>query len=329
MKESEIKSFDGSKLHCYLWDDVDKPVGIVQIIHGMAEHAMRYDDFAKFLNKNGYLVFADDHRAHGKTAGDVKNVGKYPVDSNIFYDTTEDELFITEMLIKKYNLPLVVLGHSYGSIITQKYIQSSSLHAGAILSGTNYMDTMLNKIAIKIARMTRRHYGDDAPANMIEKLSFGSYNKKFKTGLWITSNEKIAKEYIDDPYCGTPFSAKFYDDMLTASCQLYNNHRLERIDKNIPIFLISGKQDLFGLKGKGVIKLYKAYAYHDIRNIQMKLYPNMRHEILNEIGNDEVYHDVLAFINEVCGQTSCIIEEKENKKLKKTKATLTKNHTKK
>lgn len=302
MVEQDIKSFDGTKLHTYKWDDVKNPIGVVQIIHGMAEHALRYDDFAKYLNKHGYIVYADDHRAHGKTAGTPSKVGKYPVDSNIFYDTTEDELFISEKLVKEYNLPLVVFGHSYGSIITQKYIQSSTLHAGAILSGTSYMNTFLNKIAIRIARSTRKNKGDNAPAKLIEKLSFESYNKKFKTGLWITSNEKIAEEYKKDKFCGVPFSAKFYDDMLTASIQLYSNHRLERIDKNIPIFLMSGKQDLFGLKGKAVVKLYKAYAYHDIHNLKMKLYPNMRHEILNEIGNEVVYQDVLDFLDTVCGK---------------------------
>ena len=206
-----------------------------------------------------------------------------------------------EVFLKEYKLPLIIFGHSYGSIITQKYIQSSTIHSGAILSGTSYMDTFLNKLAIKIARSTRKNKGNDAPAKLIESLSFGSYNKKFKTGLWITSNEKVAEEYKNDPFCGTPFSAKFYDDMLTASVQLYSNHRLERIDKNIPIFLMSGKDDLFGLKGKAVVKLFKAYAYHDLHNLKMKLYPNMRHEILNEINNAEVYADFGKFIDAAFG----------------------------
>ena len=83
MKERVIESFDGNKICCYLWDNVKNPIGVVQIFHGMAEHATRYDEFAKFLNKNGYIVFADDHRGHGKTAGSVENIGQYE-GGNIF-----------------------------------------------------------------------------------------------------------------------------------------------------------------------------------------------------------------------------------------------------
>lgn len=322
MKKSIIKSFDNEKITCYCWDDVKEPLGVVQIIHGMAEHALRYGDFAKFLNNNGYIVFADDHRAHGKTAGSPDNVGKYNRDGNVFYDTMRDELFFTDMLKDKYNLPIVILGHSYGSLITQKYIQYSSKHAGVILSGSAYMKTFETKLAYKIAKITKKHKGNDAPAKMIENLSFNAYNKKFKDGLWICSNPTICKQYIDDPYCGVPFSAKFYCDLMGTMLHIYSKPRLEKINKDIPMLLVAGKKDLFGKKGKSVIKLYKTYVYHDIHNVNMKLYDNMRHEILNEVNNSIVYNDILAFVNLVCGHSTCDLVIKSDKRLKKTKPTM-------
>ena len=99
MDQGFIKSYDNEKIYLYAWKDVKNPKGIVQIFHGMAEHAKRYDDFAKFLNSQGYLVFADDHRGHGLTAGDSENVGKYKPSSNIFYDTLLDELFISKKIV--------------------------------------------------------------------------------------------------------------------------------------------------------------------------------------------------------------------------------------
>lgn len=296
MKKIIITSFDKTKITCYLWDKVEKPKAVVQIFHGMAEHAKRYDDFAKFLNKKGFIVFADDHRGHGETAGSVEAVGKYNREANIYYDTVQDEIYFSKYLIKEYHLPLIVFGHSYGSLIAQRYIQSTQTYSAAILCGSNYMKNSLNKIAKSIAKTTMRFKGNDAPAKLIEKLSFGAYNKK-TDGCWITFNQDIAKKYKDDPYCGTPFSAKFYYDMLSANLKNYKFIHLKKIAKNKPLFLIAGKEDLFSNKGKGVIKLYKLYKGLDI-DVKMKLYDNMRHEVLNESNNKEVYNDIINFINE-------------------------------
>ena len=132
MKYVKFTSFDNTILQAYVWDDVKMPKGVVQIVHGMAEHARRYDDFAKFLNANGYIVFADDHRAHGNT--EKKNdIGYHAGD--IYGDSVKDELFITKYLSEKYALPVVFLGHSYGSFIGQRYLENDSDAVGVILSG--------------------------------------------------------------------------------------------------------------------------------------------------------------------------------------------------
>lgn len=298
MKQGFIKSFDGTQIYVYAWTDVEKPKGIVQIFHGMSEHAKRYDDFAKFLNKNGYLVFGDDHRAHGKTAGSISNIGKYNQKSNLFYDTLLDELHISKLLKEEYNLPLYVFGHSYGSFLCQAYITKSSYHEKAIMCGSALMKNRLDvKLGKWVARLTVKIKGNNARAKLVEKFSFDSYNKQTKGGSWLNTDEEQIKIRSLDPYCGNPFSAKFYADLFTTFDWIYNKEHTRKINKEKPIFLIAGKEDPVGKMGNSVADLYRFYTGLEIKGLKMRLYQNGRHEILNEPKlKAEVYTDILNFI---------------------------------
>jgi len=296
MKEGFIKSFDGYEVYRYLWDDVEKPIGIVQIFHGMAEHAKRYEDFALFLNKNGYIVFADDHRGHGKTAKGEENLGKYDR-PGLVYDTMMDEIYFSRLLVEKYKLPLYAFGHSYGSFICQAYIQKCSYYTKAIMCGSALMKKRFDiKLGKFVAKMTIKHKGPYAPAKLIAKMSFGSYNKKFKTGSWLSTNDESNLKYKEDPLCGYTMSAKFYLDFFTMFDWLYNPAFLKRIDKNKPIYIIAGKDDPVGNMGKSVKKLFELYMHLGIEDVKMNLYEGCRHEILNEPIKDKVYNDILSFI---------------------------------
>ena len=137
MKPEKFTSFDNTILQCYLWNDVKNPKGVVQISHGMAEHARRYDAFAQFLNANGYIVFADDHRAHGMTSTKQSKKGIYGYHKgDIYNDTVRDEIAITAHLKERFGLPVVYLGHSYGSMLGQRYIEMKNDSCGAILCGS-------------------------------------------------------------------------------------------------------------------------------------------------------------------------------------------------
>ena len=298
MKEGFFESFDKEKIYYYEWDDVDSPKGVVQIIHGMSEHAFRYNEFAKELNKAGYIVFADDHRAHGKTAGTIDKIGKYDKD-NLFLDTLQDEIFISKML-KKYNLPLYVFGHSYGSFLTQAYIEKCKLYDKAIICGSALMKNRFKvKAGLLVAKLTMKNKGKDAPAKLIEKMSFNSYNKKCKSGSWINTDEEECKKYYSDPLCTQPFSAKFYVDFFGAFKTIYQKEYTNAIDKDKPLLLIAGKEDPVGDYGKSVVNLYKFYIDLEIKNVKMKLYDNARHEILNEPKiKAQVVQDIINFIEE-------------------------------
>lgn len=307
MKNEKFTSFDGTVLQCYLWNDVKNPKGVVQISHGMAEHARRYDNFATFLNRNGYIVYADDHRAHGLTSTkqSTKGVKGYHK-GNIYEDTVKDEIAITAYLKEKYNLPVIYLGHSYGSMLGQRYIELPNESVGAILCGSANMKGGLLSVGASIANMQYALLGGEKPGVMLDKLSFGSYNAKFKKDktdfAWLSRDKEQVKKYIFDEQCGYVMSIAFYKFFFQGLKNSYKSANLAGIDKNKPIALFSGALDPVGGQGKLVRKLYDMYKKLGVKDVSIKLYDDARHEILNETNNAEVYADFLAAIDKMAAK---------------------------
>lgn len=298
MQEFKLKSHDGYELYCYLWDDVENPKGVFQITHGMAEHAKRYERFAKFLNENGYICFANDTRAHGKSAGAPEKVSLV-VNGNLFEETVKDQIFLSEYLVEKYpELPLFYMGHSYGSFVSQKYIQLCHLPKAVILMGSARQPRIMATAGQFVADATCAFKGMNAPAKLIANMTFGGYSKQFKTGAWITADDEISKKYFADPYCNVTFSAGFYKYFFRGLKSLYTKEGLSQIPKDLPLFIVSGELDPVGGPRKFVEKLFETYVKLGLTNVSMKLYPEMRHEILNEIDYKTPYNDILNFINE-------------------------------
>lgn len=291
MRKEIIEGFENKDLIAYYWDEVTKPKAVVQIIHGMQEHARRYDALAKYLNGFGYIVFASDLRGHGETAGEIKHLGH--TNGDIFKEIVSDQILITEQLKRKYDLPVYVLGHSFGSFITQRYVQLCKLSDKAIICGSAYTKTPLMWFAKIIAYITAFFKGNHAEAKLIEKLSFGAYAKKFKNGNWLCSDEKVFEEYKMDPYCGTPFPVCFYKSMFKNILKNYNDLKL--ITPEQQIFLIAGEEDPVGGNGKLVKKLYGVYKKKNIK-VTMQLYAGGRHEILNGLYKDKVFKDIINFL---------------------------------
>lgn len=304
MKKEQFTSFDGTVLQCYLWDEVENPKAVVQIAHGMAEHARRYDDFAKFLNKNGYIVFADDHRAHGATSANASAKGiKGYHKGEIYMDTVRDEVAITSFLKEKYSLPVIYFGHSYGSMVGQRYIQECKEHKGAILCGSAMMKGALLNTGSAIVNVQYKLLGGEKTGKFADKLTFGSYNKPFKKeklpNAWLSRDREQVKKYILDEECGQIMSIAFFKWFLTGLKTAYKPENLAKVDKTKPIGIFSGDKDPVGGKGKLVNKLYEQYKGLGIEDVTIKLYKNGRHEILNEINRQEVYADMLARIDEI------------------------------
>ncbi len=303
MKEFLMNTFDGTEIACYAWDEVSDPVGVVQIAHGMGEHCGRYDNFASFLNANGYIVIAEDHRGHGKTCGyDNRGI----VEGDSYNDTVSDMIALTGYAQKKYKLPIVLLGHSYGSFLSQAYIErNGDALSGVILSGSAYMNTAQVAFGRIVAKLQNAFCGGKKPAKLIGKLSFGAYDKQFKSEnqpfAWLTRDKKVVQEYLADDFCGGSFdmSIAFQKSFFYGLKTVYTPAALGSIPKSLPVLIASGDKDPVGGNGSLVSKLYEEYKALGLTDLDIKLYPEARHEILNEINKEEVYADFLEFIKRV------------------------------
>ena len=328
-----LKGKDGYEFSVSFWLPDGKIKGIVQILHGMVEYIDRYDDFARYLCNLGFAVAGDDHRGHGFTAGE-ENLGKVP-DGHTYFDTVDDAIILTDYLQSKYpDVPTIVFGHSYGSFLAQGYIQQNSDKInGCILCGSARMDNSDVKMGRKVANMQFKLYGKDKPANLIRKLSFGGYDKPFKhekrKNAWLNRDVDACEKYNNDKFCNYTMSIGFYKYFFDGLIKIYEQERLDKINKDLPLFIISGDKDPVGNMGKLVRELYDLYVDNGIKNVKIKLYNNARHEILNELNKAEVYQDVSDWIKEVIkpkkSENTAVAEkseksdaEKPAKKAKKT-----------
>jgi len=294
MKEIKFNARDGKILMCSLWDNVPHPVGVVQIIHGMDEHVMRYDRFAIFLNKHGYIVFGDDHRAHGRTAGVVTNIGKTNGERDLFTATVDDEIEITKYLRRKYKLPVLLFGHSYGSFITQRIIQEPNLAAaGACLSGSAKYPLALLAPMATAAFIGMKLFGPDAPARFLEYFS-PIRGRTMRGDSRLTRDTVQVAAHDADPMRAQYFSYGFYYSLFKNLIKLsgYANQKL-------PMLIISGGRDMVSLNGRFANSLYRMYRAGGVENLTFIIYPGARHELLMETNFAQVQRDVLKFFNSV------------------------------
>lgn len=298
MKHCRFTSHDGRETELYVWDEVAEPKAVVKIAHGMAEHSARYDDFCKFLNGKGYIVVMNDHRGHGLTA--EKDSLGYE-EGDMWTNNVLDQIAILDYCREKYKLPLVMMGHSYGSFITQAVIEQRPEVSGFILCGSNFMKSIAFKLCKVIAGNMCKHKGGRYPAQLLVNLSFKSYEKKFPgQNAWLNRKEDEVKKYNDDEMCGFVCSANFYRTFMQGLGKLYKKDCYARIDVEKPLLIISGSDDPVGAYSKGVNKLEKFYKETaHVKHVTKHLYQGARHEILNEVCKQQVYDDVANWIASV------------------------------
>lgn len=289
VKHLQIYGFNNLPLAVNLYDDVENPVAVVLVIHGMQEHSGRYDAFAKHLNKNGFIVVTSDLRGHGLTAENAQKRGFGEKD--IFTETIADQLNILAWISENSNLPIYVFGHSYGSMLTQVLVQQTPLIEKAVICGTANGGSALMRAGGMVASMLSPFKSKESSGGLIEKLCIKSYGKKFEKGNWLTRDEKVFEAYLSDPLCGGSFPFSFYKSMIKNMNKANDN--MSKIGKK-KLFLIAGDHDPVGANGKQVEKLFKLYLKNNV-DAKLKIYENCRHELLNETNKEEVYADVIDF----------------------------------
>jgi len=297
-----FNSHDGNTIAYYKNTPENESKAVMLITHGMAEHAKRYNHFAEFLNQNGFVVYAHDQRGHGETAGKIEKIGHF-ADKNGWQKVSDD---LAEMvkIAKNENkgLPIFVFGHSMGSFVTRTYlIQHSEDVNGAILSGTAGSAGILGFVGNIIASVIMIFKRKTAPSPLMNQLSFGSFNKAFKPNRtdfdWLSRDEKLVDKYVADPFCGTIFSIRFFKDLINGLEYVNKLKNAEKIRKDIPLYLFSGKKDPVSKNGKQVSDVFNMYKKAGIKDVEMKIYPEARHETLNEINKEDVYNDILNWLN--------------------------------
>lgn len=301
---------DGAVIFCCKWADPNRETinGIVQISHGMAEHVLRYEDFARYLVERGYLVYGHDHRGHGQTAKRKEDIG-YFTDSDGFEQVVRDVKHFTDLIQADHpSTPIILFGHSMGSFIARRYAQLfGNQLAGAIFCGTGGDPGLLGRMGKFIAKRECRKKGRRTASPLLDQLSFGSFNKPFKpnrtTFDWLSRDEKQVDLYITDPACGNIFTAGFFVDLLTGLLTIHRQEEINKIPKKLPLLLIAGDKDPVGKNGKAVIQVYQQYKQAAIEDISIKLYEEARHEILNETNREEVFADIETWVARICSHS--------------------------
>ncbi len=295
---------DNKNIFVHKWSPIIQPIGVVQIAHGMAEHSARYQNFAEFLTSKGFIVYANDHRGHKETAGSVEKLGFFAHENG--WNLVADDMRQLTNIISKENLdlPIFLLGHSMGSLLIRTYITKyKDKIKGVILSGTSGESGFMIKMGKFVAKTIGSLKGKEIPSKLLDSMSFGKFNNAFKPNRtkfdWLSRDENQVDKYVNDPYCGTVFSNRFFYDMVSGVD--YNNQKenIDKIPKDLPMLFVSGNSDPVGDFGKGVKKVFEDYKNAGIKNIEIKLYPEARHEILNETNKEEVYQDIVNWIEKI------------------------------
>ena len=303
-KEATFQATDNKSITYYKWmpsiaSDVK---AVVQIAHGMAEHAQRYDRFAGFLVKNGYAVFANDHRGHGKTAGSQEAIG-YMEDGGFWEKAVADMRTLHGIAKEAFpNVPYFFFGHSMGSFLVRDYVSKYGKELkGAVISATGCDPGMLGKIGSIIAKTESLFKGRKQLSPMLDKMSFGKFNAAFKPTRtehdWLSKDEMEVDKYVADPACGTVFTTGFFIDLLGGVNYVNSAAAFHNTPKGLPLYLFAGELDPVGDNGKGVKEVFEKYKKSDHQNVECKLYENGRHEMLNETNRDEVFQDILSWLN--------------------------------
>lgn len=277
---------------------------MIQIAHGMAEHGARYARLASFLNAEGFAVYANDHRGHGKSIQQGQALG-HMADEDGWNKTVDDLGLLNAEITKRHpDTPIILLGHSMGSFLTQSYLSKyGSNIAAAALSASNGPPGALGKIAQFIIRFEKLRLGGKGHSALMAAMTFKAFNKAFKPNRteydWLSRDAAEVDKYVADPLCGFECSVATWQGMLDALTIIASDETLNEMDKAKPIYVFSGTEDPVGENIKGVKRLLSVYEKHGFKHVTNKFYPHARHELFNETNRDEVTSDFIEWVKAI------------------------------
>ena len=300
MQELSLSASDGASVACYHWA-TDNPKAVVQIAHGMGEHARRYDWVAQQLNAAGYEVRANDHRGHGKTG--AANLGWFGPDG--WNRVLADAFEINQELRRAHpELPLILLGHSMGSMMSQQYITryGGSIDALVLSGSPGFKAPSRNPIPGWILSFETRRLGPDVCSPLMQNLLFGNSNKPFDgpdaTGFeWLSRDAAEVAKYVADEECGFVVANGSLKDLYTGAALASNESMVAGIPKALPTYVFAGSDDPVHGEKLDIERMVQAYRDTGMSNVTLKWYEQGRHEMFNEINKTEVVADLVAWLD--------------------------------
>ncbi len=291
----------------YLYVPKGNPFAVLQISHGMCEYIERYEKegFVSALTEAGIAVCGNDHLGHGPSVPEEK-LGFFTD-----YERLTEDLHILNGIIKKRypSLPYILFGHSMGSFVARDYVTKYDDIDGAVFSGTTAGNQPLSA-AKMLAGLICKLKGEDHRSKLLDKLAFGSYNKGFEIEndkvSWLTRDASVRQRYNNDKYCTYKFTAVAMRELFKLLISISNGEWAERVPISLPVFIVSGDKDPLADGGEGIKELYNALDDHEMNELKMKLYPESRHEIYNDLSRDEAFSDLIEWVKEVSeGVVAC------------------------
>ncbi|HXT09906.1 MAG TPA: alpha/beta hydrolase [Roseiarcus sp.] len=288
---------DGHAIFTRLWRPDAASRAVVQIVHGLAEHSARYRRLAEALTRHGYAVYAHDHRGHGPNCP--------PADLGFFAERDgwrkllDDTEAVAERIAANHpGLPRAFLGHSMGSFLGQTYIaEHGDALAAAVLSGSSGPPPAILAVGRRLVAFERWRLGPRGKSPLVQALLFGAQNKPFRPARtpydWLSRDAAEVDKYIADPLCGFALTNQLAADLVGALADLASPALAARIPKTLPIYVFSGARDPVGAKLQGLLDVYRAAGL----DVTAKIYPDARHETLNEINRDEVTRDLISWLD--------------------------------
>lgn len=302
--EFTFPSADGkTAIHAVEWLPEGQPRAVLQISHGVAEYILRYAPFAEYLTARGFAVAGHDHLGHGDSVAQGETRLYFGPKGS--WDWVVADLYTRRNLLGKRfpGIPCFLLGHSMGSFLARTYlIRYPGTVDGAIIMGTGQMSPATISAGRAIAALEKRKVGECQSTPLVDRLAFGAYNKRFaptRTGFdWLSLDPGNVDRYIADPLCGGNPSLGLFLEMLGGLRFISRRENLRKMNANTPILFVSGAMDPVGDCGKGVQRAYRSFQRAGARDVSIQLYPELRHEILNEACREDIYRDLYRWLSE-------------------------------
>ena len=301
-----LASADGLALFVYRWLPEATPKAVVQIAHGLIEHAGRYARLAEALTRAGYAVYAGDHRGHGRTAPTLEDLGFF-AERDGWRKCVDDLWGLNQRIATDHpGLPIVLIGHSMGSFMAQHFIsEHGEALSGVVLAGSIGKPARLTLAVGIIARIERLRLGPRGRSALVHSLAFGTFNQPFAPvrteADWLSRDSAEVDKYLADPLCRFRPALQLWIDLLDALGEIAKPARQARIPKPLPIYVIAGTRDPVSANSKGLEQLLSAYHAAGLQRVTYRFYPEARHELFNETNRDQVTRELLAWLDEATG----------------------------